>query len=170
MVGSDLFVLPHLDSHAHRSRPCAGADLRQRRLEQAGNPQMNHDDLVKKGFVRAPDGSWSKPHNNSLGGLQGAFAKSNEQRKVAGSNREEKVGGNCLARGPGDGPCCRVTFVAYRRRFLDSDRLFGGNMTALRDAVAATLGLDDSDKVIAWEYHQVQTHGREGTSVKIEIL
>lgn len=131
---------------------------------------MTHDDLVKKGFVRAPDGSWSKPRNNSLGGLQGAVDQSDEPGKVARTDPQEKGGGNRLARGPGGGPCCRVTFTSYRRKLLDSDNLAGGSMKALRDAVAATLGLDDSDKVIAWECHQVQTHGREGTSVKIEIL
>jgi hypothetical protein len=60
----------------------------------------------------------------------------------------------------------RVTIVVFRRRLVDDDNLIGG-CKYLRDAVAASLRVDDGK--IEWEYHQVKTAGRTGTAVKIEI-
>lgn len=62
-----------------------------------------------------------------------------------------------------------VCLVGYRRRVLDDDN-FVGACKHLRDAIAASLGLDDGDKRIRWEYSQHETHGREGVAVKIEVL
>jgi len=51
---------------------------------------------------------------------------------------------------------------------LDADNLIGG-FKPLRDAIAATLlHTDDAEKFVEWEYHQVKTAGRTGTSVRIE--
>lgn len=61
----------------------------------------------------------------------------------------------------------RVTLTSYRRRPLDRDNLVGG-LKPLRDAIARTLGHDDSDEVIEWEYHQLKTSGAPGTAVRIE--
>lgn len=63
----------------------------------------------------------------------------------------------------------RITFVSYRRREIDDDNLAAG-CKHLRDAIAASLGLDDSQRGIAWEYGQTLTQGREGVAVKIEMI
>lgn len=52
---------------------------------------------------------------------------------------------------------------------MDSDNLAGG-LKYLRDAIAESLGLDDADRFIVWEYHQVETRGAEGVAVKIEPI
>lgn len=62
----------------------------------------------------------------------------------------------------------RVVFVVHRRRLVeDRDNLIGG-CKPLRDAIAISLGLDDSERFIWWEYHQIKTSGRQGVAVKIE--
>ena len=62
-----------------------------------------------------------------------------------------------------------VSLVACVRKEYDSDNLYGA-IKPLRDAIAATLGLDDADKRIRWEYAQSCTRGQTGVIVKIEIL
>ena len=60
-----------------------------------------------------------------------------------------------------------VSLVVFRRTPLDDDNLTGG-LKWLRDAIAKSLGIDDGDKRIQFEYGQIVTRGREGTAVKIE--
>lgn len=62
-----------------------------------------------------------------------------------------------------------VSLIACRRRELDDD----GNVAAakpLRDAISETLGLDDGDKRIRFEYGQIETRSSFGVIVKIELL
>ena len=59
-----------------------------------------------------------------------------------------------------------VTIVSHRKRLCDDDNISGG-AKALRDAVAATIGIDDGDKRIRFEYAQIETRGGEGTAVTI---
>jgi hypothetical protein len=62
-----------------------------------------------------------------------------------------------------------VTLITCRRRELDDD----GNVAALkplRDAIASTIGLDDADKRIRFEYGQIESRSKEGVIVKIELL
>ena len=66
-------------------------------------------------------------------------------------------------------PVLRITIIRFCHREFDSDNLAGG-YKPLRDAIAAWLGLDDSDRVISWEYGQFLTRGIEGTAVRIERL
>jgi len=60
-----------------------------------------------------------------------------------------------------------VCVVVFRRQRLDDDNLSGG-LKALRDAIAASLGLDDGDARIRFEYSQHLTTGKPGTLVRIE--
>ena len=53
-----------------------------------------------------------------------------------------------------EGPCYRVTLTRCApSRGLDSDNL-QGSLKAVRDEVAAFLGVDDGSPLIAWEYAQ----------------
>lgn len=61
-----------------------------------------------------------------------------------------------------------VTIIAFKRRFSDDDNLSSGAKT-LRDCIAASLGVDDGDKRIKWEYGFVQSAGPEQTLVKISL-
>ena len=60
-----------------------------------------------------------------------------------------------------------VSIIGLRRRTLDDDN-FNGGCKALRDSIAASLGMDDGDKRLRWQYGQLRTDGREGYLVRIE--
>lgn len=62
-----------------------------------------------------------------------------------------------------------VSLIGLRRRPLDDDN-FNGACKHLRDAIAASLGIDDGDKRICWQYQQLQTRGSEGVLVRIEVI
>lgn len=62
-----------------------------------------------------------------------------------------------------------VTIIALRRGLADDDNLSAGAKT-LRDCVAASLGVDDGDRRVKWEYAVAQTSGPEQTLVKICLL
>ena len=62
-----------------------------------------------------------------------------------------------------------VTLVAFRHREIDDDACIY-SLVPLRDAIAASLGLDDADKRIKFQYSQVVTRGNEGVLVAIESL
>jgi len=61
-----------------------------------------------------------------------------------------------------------VSLVGCRRRALDDDN-FVGACKHIRDAIAASLGLDDADPCLRWEYGQHETRGAEGVVVTIQI-
>lgn len=62
-----------------------------------------------------------------------------------------------------------VSLIGLRRCILDDDN-FNGACKHLRDAIAASLGIDDGDKRIVWQYQQLATKGREGVLVNIELV
>lgn len=64
------------------------------------------------------------------------------------------------------GICVEIT--AFRRRLLDNDNLIAG-CKALRDAIAHSLGLDDGDPRIDWQYRQVVTSQEPGTLVRVSL-
>ena len=67
------------------------------------------------------------------------------------------------------GPCrVVVSFVALLKRTLDDDNLVA-SIKPLRDSIAASLGIDDGDKRITFQYQQLQTKGCEGVIIRIEI-
>lgn len=61
-----------------------------------------------------------------------------------------------------------IVFVVLLRRVMDSDNLIG-SLKPCRDAVCESLGIDDGDERITFEYHQVKTTGSEGVIVKISV-
>lgn len=61
---------------------------------------------------------------------------------------------------------CRVLLTRIGPNALDGDNLAGA-CKAVRDAVAAALGVDDRDPRVAWEYAQRRAHPDErGTMVR----
>lgn len=62
-----------------------------------------------------------------------------------------------------------VSIISLRRRTLDDDNWIGG-CKHLRDAIAASLGVDDGDNRIRWQYLQIKSAGRPATIVIIERL
>jgi len=106
------------------------------------------------------------PNFFAFGGLDAKKPESKTGKTLECQPQGRKAGKNGL------GTSClvaRVSLVSYRRKQLDSDNLAGG-FKPLRDAIARSFGLDDSDSIIEWEYGQCITSGRQGTAVKIEKL
>lgn len=63
-----------------------------------------------------------------------------------------------------------VSIVSCRPGCLDDDSASSGGVKALRDAIAESLGYDDGDKRIRFEYGQCETAATHGCLVKIEVL
>lgn len=120
---------------------------------------MNESYLIQKGFIRQPDGSWSKPSP----AIRSMAPRQPEQIKVRPldqgvQKRQTRKGSVAII----------VTLITCRRRECDDD----GNVAALkplRDAIAEGLGLDDGDKRIRWEYGQIETRGKCGVIVNIQM-
>lgn len=75
-----------------------------------------------------------------------------------GQNTELEKGAALLA--------YRVSLVVLSRRLMDSHDNLPFSLKPLADAIAESLGVDDSK--ITWEYGQVKTSGQPGVVVKIE--
>src|SRR5688572_19021440 len=57
--------------------------------------------------------------------------------------------------------CVVVSLIGLLKRTLDCDN-FCGACKPLRDGIASSLGIDDGDKRIRWQYSQCETKGQEG--------
>ena len=117
---------------------------------------MTHDQLTAKGFFLQPDGSWSK--RPPVGAVAPSVSQQAPLRPLEQSIQKR-------AKGKGSVEVV-VSLISCRRRELDDD----GNVASLkplRDAIAATLGLDDADKRIRFEYSQLETRGEQGVIVKV---
>lgn len=64
----------------------------------------------------------------------------------------------------------RITCIALRKRLLDAHDAVAYSFKPLTDAIAESVGLDDADPRISWQYGQQQTKGSEGVIVIIEEL
>jgi len=98
---------------------------------------------------------------SEVGGVQPKKRKQNPLASLEGRARRSKTG-VCKVE-------CIVTFVNHRSRLLDDDNLISG-FKVLRDVVARSIGIDDGDSRLLWQYHQLETKGAEGTLVIIERL
>lgn len=107
--------------------------------------------------------STRKRNPELFGGAVGAVVAARPER-----NKVSPLGGTVKARRQRKGQVAiRVSFVVFRRRLLDDDSNVY-SIKPLRDAVSATLSLDDADARIAFEYGQIVTRGECGVLVKIE--
>lgn len=124
---------------------------------------VNFDDLKAKGFFQNGDGSWSKP--GAAVSVRAVETHSPEQIKT----RPLDGGKAKLGRSKRGVEIC-VRLVALRRRLLDSHDNARYACKPLVDAIAETLGIDDADPRVKWEYGQVETRGVEGVVVTIETV
>ena len=122
-----------------------------------GNRQrMTNDDLTAKGFYQQPDGSWSK--RPPVGGLAPKAQQPERPRSLDSQKpRREKRKGRVAV---------FVSIIACRARETNEDNFIAGTKW-LKDSIANTLGLDDADKRIRWEYGQCETRGEQGVIVKV---
>ena len=101
------------------------------------------------------------PTRPVMGGLATAKQERNEVQPLDG-------GGKCVKSRTG-GVVVVVTLIAFRHREIDDDSC-SYSLVPIRDAIAASLGLDDADRRIRFQYGQVVTRARQGVLVKIEIV
>lgn len=62
-----------------------------------------------------------------------------------------------------------VSLIRFGSRDLDSDNL-AASFKPLRDAIAYTLGVDDGDPRVRWQYGQTETRGEHGALVRVELI
>ncbi len=119
-------------------------------------------DLSRKGWTQDAAGRWTAPRKGSrpaVGAVETGGSEPVEGRALDGGAPEQGRGSA--------GVGVRVSLLAYRRRLLDPDAV-AFSFKPLTDCIAASLGVDDADKSVAWEWEQVQTRGEEGVVVKLE--
>jgi hypothetical protein len=80
------------------------------------------------------------------------------------------VGNVQVPKGCAPGVAVRVQLIALRCRLLDKHDNGPYSFKPLVDAIAASLGIDDGDERITFEYHQIKTKGQQGVIVQIERL
>lgn len=59
-----------------------------------------------------------------------------------------------------------VRLTRHGRKLLDDDNVRGA-LKAVRDEVAAVLGVDDADPRVTWEYGQVQVRAQTGVGIEV---
>ena len=117
---------------------------------------MTHDDLAAKGFYQQPDGSWSKRPPVCAVAPEAQQPERSRSLDSQKPRREKRKGRVAVV----------VSIIACRARETDEDNFIAGTKW-LKDSIAASLGLDDGDKRIRWEYGQAETRGEQGVIVKI---
>ncbi len=122
---------------------------------------MTYDELKAKGWRQGPDGAWNHPSRGNLDGLGSAEREHDPAPALDG--------GHAARQSCPEGMVIRVELISLRRRLCDDDNDIAGKKP-LRDEIAKTIGLDDGDPAIRWEYAQVLTKGSVGTLVKITLL
>lgn len=122
---------------------------------------MNHELKVTGRILPISESTKRRnPHLYSLGGLDSKRPQSDAVQALVG--RVQKP-----ASGP-QGVALRITCIAFRKRLLDQHDAVAYSFKPLTDAIAFTLGLDDADKRLQWEYHQILTTGRTGVIVMVQ--
>jgi hypothetical protein len=102
-----------------------------------------------------------------VGGLQSPKPQSDSGNGSAPANERKEKGKSRVGKGRS---VLRITLIRLcHREITDSDNLAPG-FKWTRDAIAASFGCDDRDDLIKWQYGQVETRGKEGTIVRIELL
>lgn len=124
---------------------------------------------VPSRYVETSPGVWCHPSR-----IVGAVAAPKPKPQSGGTLDQDlpgRCGGKAGLAGGSDAPSGRriqVDLIAFLRRRCDDDNITAG-CKPLRDAVAATLGVDDGDPRVTFAVHQVVGPGEEGTLVRITI-
>lgn len=100
-------------------------------------------------------------NNSSVGAVGAARSERNKVSALDGRGKERRQRKGSME------PCCRVLLISCRHRELDDDSNCY-SLKPLRDAIAASFGIDDADARIRFEYGQVITKGEQGVIVRIE--
>lgn len=108
------------------------------------------------------------PHLFGVALISAAKSEREQERALVGETLPAKTGRARV--GKGNGPIVRVQIILCGSGpARDSDNL-AISYKQIRDAIAASLNLDDADSWIDWEYSQVRTRGQRGTILKLELI
>jgi hypothetical protein len=94
-----------------------------------------------------------------VGGVEQSFSKPVASQALDSSRSKCKEGKGRVV----------ISLIRYGARELDSDNL-SGSLKPLRDGISATIGIDDGDKRLIWQYSQITTKGHPGVMVTIECV
>lgn len=152
------------DGQRRKKRNCGGLSMRNRKMYMRlwrVHKQMKPPQNVSQAVRKLNPHIYGQTSLNSVGSLP----KQERQSHPIPALDKGKVG-----RPAGQGSVgLVVTLVSYRHKLLDGDNLVY-SLKGLRDSVAKSIGLDDADRRVRWQYGQVETRGEQGTVVTIETL
>jgi hypothetical protein len=94
-------------------------------------------------------------------GLETSKPKSTASQTLVSGDKKRKSGKSRVA--------VIITLIGVGRTELDSDN-FVAACKPLRDGIAKTLGINDADKRVQWQYGQIYSKGRRGILVTLEKL
>ena len=127
------------------------------RVYQRMKPPQN----VSKAVRRLNPHIYGAPKNDFVGALPEPKRQSHPIPALDQSQEAHRSGKGSLG--------VLVTLISCRHKLLDDDNL-AYSLKGLRDAVAKSIGIDDADRRVRWQYGQCETHGEQGTIVTIETL
>lgn len=120
-------------------------------------------------YVQISPGHWSHPSRVvdkvATSQPQPASGRALEQDLSRRRSRQAGVAGGVDSQ---SGRSIQVDLIAFVRRRCDDDNITSG-CKPLRDAIAATLVLDDGDPRLTFRVHQVVGPGPEGTLVMVTV-
>ena len=118
--------------------------------------------LRSRGWTKDAAGTWTAPGKGGGDVLGPVEARPTERAKV------EALDGGVKQRKASKGSVAvRVVLVSCRHRLSDDDAV-AASLKPCRDAVAASLGIDDGDARVRFECSQARTDGDQGVLVKVE--
>ena len=120
---------------------------------------MNYADLIAKGYEKQADGTWAK--RSAICAVEAAIAVPTAIQPLDKGIKKRKASKGSVA--------VLVTCITCRSREADDDNAIS-SIKPLRDAIAESLGIDDGDKRIKFQYGQCESRGQQGVIVKIERI
>lgn len=118
---------------------------------------MNETDLLAKGFIRYPDGSWGK-RPRAVGAVENPIREQNKR----GESQDRGLEGGAA------GVRFCVSIISVRHRLIDAHDNLRTGAKPLVDRITAWMRFkNDADSRLTWEYFQLRTTGPEGVIVVI---
>lgn len=90
--------------------------------------------------------------------METKVAKPVASKALVGGSPEQEAGAEGLA--------ISIRLIVISKRAMDFDNIVG-SLKPLRDCIAKSLGVDDGDSRLSFEYHQCKTSSQEGVIVTI---
>ena len=126
--------------------------------EVEGEEEMTLNELKRRFPGASPDFYKKNSDSNDLGSVPASVTQRSGRRKSEATNADQARSTLRVV----------ISLLGFRRTPLDDDN-FVSACKHIRDGIAETIGCDDGDKRLRWQYQQIQTCGEEGLLVRIEL-